>query len=286
MILEFWGVMKILDFGECIDHGDYQLHSKFKGVYNYSNSSDLISIVSDSIGQGPNNIVVSSLPKIIYNNLLINSSGIELGETEFYPISISKSQKYRNLFITDLKSLSIRIDALKNDFSKINTPNSLAFLLFPDRSSDFQTTFGKAFKEHAIKAVNNFSIESLPDIVHRMKGIGFGLTPSGDDFNCGILYALNYFKEIGSLVDQKLIAKCYENSLGKNLISNTFLKFAYLNKFYENFYHLLKAIKLNDYEKISTYSNKIISTGHTSGSDMLTGFILTIKGVLNDKKFS
>ena len=119
-----------------------------------------------------------------------------------------------------------------------------------------------------------------------MKGVGFGLTPSGDDFNCGILYALNYVNEIINNELSEIIKECYLNSLGNNLISNTFLKFAYLNKFYENFYQLLEALKQNNTKAISFYTNKIIGSGHTSGSDMLTGFIVTIKGVLNDKKFS
>ena len=77
-------------------------------------------------------------------------------------------------------------------------------------------------------------------------------------------------------------------SAGESLfiaLPNTFLKFAYLNNYYENFYNLLKALEENNKKDISHYANRTVNKGHTSGSDMLTGFILTLKGVINDKRF-
>ncbi len=64
-----------------------------------------------------------------------------------------------------------------------------------------------------------------------------------------------------------------------------FLKYAYLNQYYENFYGLLKSLKQKNNNKIIYYADKTINSGHTSGSDIITGFILTIKGVLNDQKY-
>ena len=176
------------------------------------------------------------------------------------------------------------IDILVNDLANKISPKSLGFLLFPKNEVFFQTIFEKAFLDHVRNTCQRITLEKLPVIAKNMRGVGFGLTPSGDDFNCGILYALNYLNKINSYDFSELIEECYSNSIGNNLISNTFLEYAYSNKFYENFHQLLISLRHNNIRLISQFANNIIGSGHTSGSDMLTGFIVTIKGVLNDKK--
>ncbi len=273
--------MNILNFGDCIKNGEYKLHSKFKSVLNYTNNRDLVSLVSKEVGWGPNNIVLNNFPELAEQNLVISYPTLSIGNVALHIDPILPPFKH-DLFINSISILLTRIKILLDEISNKIPPISLGFLLFPDNEIFFKTTFEKAFLTHVKQAVQNLSLENLPTITKHMKGIGFGLTPSGDDFNCGILYALNYLNEIASREFSEIIEECYSNSIGNNLISNTFLKFAYSNNYYENFYELLKALKQNN--DISHYVNKVISSGHTSGSDMLTGFILTIKGVLNDQK--
>lgn len=275
--------MKILNFGACIKNGNYKLHSKFKSVHNYTNDMEIVSLVSTKIGKGPNNIVLNNFPQQAEQILVISKSTLSIGNTALQ-IGQVEPQIEHDLYISSISDLLLRIDMLLDNISDKMPHRSLGFLLLPTNEIFFQTSFEKAFLAHVKQTIQNISLENLPAIAKKMKGAGFGLTPSGDDFNCGILYALNYLNEIDSRDFAEVIEKCYLDSIGNNLISNTFLKFAYSNKFYENFYELLSALKYNQKNKISHYVNKIINSGHTSGSDMLTGFILTIKGVLNDQK--
>lgn len=277
--------MEVLNFGECINIGRYKLHSKFKSVHNYTNGSELISLVSSQIGSGPNNIVLNNFPEKVEEALCINNSAILLGKNAMQFNKIN-SQISEDIFIRNINKLTIRIEDLSNNISDKIVPKSLSFLLFPNNITHLQTNFEKAYKNHVKIAVRNMKLDELPAVVKSMKGVGFGLTPSGDDFNCGLLYALNYIKKTITDDISKILNQCYKNSLGTNLISNTFLKFAYLNKFYNNFHKLLIALTQNNENEISFQADKIIGSGHTSGSDMLTGFILTIKGGINDKKFS
>jgi len=276
--------MRILNFGDCIKNGKYILHSKFKSVHNYTNNFELISLVSTKIGTGPNNIVLNNFPLQAEQILTISNPTISIGNTALHidPIELL-SKEY--IYLNNVSVLLSRIKLILNELSDNISLMSLGFLLFPDNEIFFNSIFEKALLAHVKKTVQEISLENIPTIARNMKGVGIGLTPSGDDFNCGILYALNYLKEINNNNFFDIIEECYQNSIGNNLISNTFLKFAYSNKYYENFYQLLKALKLNEIKAISHYANKIIGSGHTSGSDMLTGFILTIKGVLNDKKY-
>ncbi len=275
--------MNILNFGDCIKNGNYKLHSNFKSVHNYTNDKEIVSLVSTEIGRGPNNIVLNNFPQQTEQTLTIAKSTLSIGNTAIH-IAPAEPQIKPDLYINNISDLLSRIEILSDNISDKMLPKSLGFLLFPDNEIFFKTTFEKAFLAHVKQTIQNISLENLPEIAKKMKGVGFGLTPSGDDFNCGILYALNYLNEIDNRDFSEVIENCYFESIGNNLISNTFLKFAYLNHYYENFYELLKTLKENN--EISHYAEKIINSGHTSGSDMLTGFILTIKGVLNDKKFN
>ncbi|MCK5051633.1 MAG: DUF2877 domain-containing protein [Candidatus Cloacimonetes bacterium] len=277
--------MKILNYGDCIKNGNYKLHSKFKSVHNYVNDNEIVSLVSVKVGNGPNNIVVNIFPQQAEQILVISKQTISIGNNVLC-INLEESQIIEDIFINNILDLTYKIEMLIDVISDNISPVSLGFLLFPKNEISLKNTFEKALLAHVKYTVQNISLEELPTIVKNMKGVGFGLTPSGDDFNCGILYSLNYLNQITSNDLLKIIEDCYTKSIGNNLISNAFLKFAYSNKYYENFHGLLKALKQNNKNVISHYANKITGSGHTSGSDMLTGFILTIKGVLSDKKFS
>ncbi|MDA3813335.1 MAG: DUF2877 domain-containing protein [Candidatus Cloacimonetes bacterium] len=273
--------MDILNYGDCIKNGNYKLHSKFNSVHNYTNDLEIVSLVSAKIGNGPNNVVLNKLPYLAEQTLLVSDHTLTIGNTALQIVQ-SEPRIEENIIINNKSHLLSTTEILMDEISDKMSPKSLGFLLFPANKIFFQTSFEKAFVFHVKKAVQNISLEELPSIAKNMRGVGFGLTPSGDDFNCGILYALNYLNEIISKDFSEIIEECYLSSIGNNLISNTFLKFACSNNYYENFYGLLKALKQNNKNVISHFTNKIIDSGHTSGSDMLTGFILTLKGVLND----
>lgn len=274
--------MNIIDYGSYISNGKYTLHSSFQNVHNYLNNQELISLVMPSVGRGPNNIVLSRIPKKPLNNIIINSTGIQL---ENYEISLKHCNLKEELALYDFDPLllSAKIQLIISELSTSVATNSLAFLLYPELENNFKTSFEKAFLKHVNIAVDDFSLNNLPVVASKMKGLGFGLTPSGDDFNCGMLYGLNYLSKILEIDYSETIEKVYRNALGKNLISNTFLKFATLNQYYEKLYNLLKALNSGSDEEIINKAIKVTQAGHSSGSDMLTGFLLTLKRVLYEK---
>jgi len=278
--------MNIIDFGSCISSGKYILHSSFQNVHNYSSNQDLISLVMPSIGSGPNNIVLTNIPEKPLKNIVVNSSEIQFGN---HIISIKQDifSEELDIYIADPIQLFEKNQVIIAKIPTFVAHNSLAFLLYSgletNLESNFKTSFEKAFLKHVKFAVEGFSLNSLPDVTSKMKGLGFGLTPSGDDFNCGMLYGLNYLNIILEIDLKETIEEVYKNGLGKNLISNTFLKFASLNEYYEKFYNLLKALKSGSDEEIINNAIKVTQAGHSSGSDMLTGFLLTVQGVLREK---
>lgn len=277
--------MNILSFGSFVESGTYHLHSKFSKVQNYTKDSNLISLVAPEIGKGPNNIVLTQIPEFAKKSINVANEKIKIGD-KLLKRSYSDYEQENDLYIHNIKSLSSKSNLLASLCKPFLSSKSFGFLLDANYSSNFKTSYELALLKKVNSIMENFSFFKLPEITKKIKGIGFGLTPSGDDLNCGILYALNYSNEIVEKDLSVIIKKCYQNSIGNNIISNNFLKFAFQNQYYENFYGLLKAMKQNNNQKLSYYIKKVINSGHTSGSDMITGFILTLKGGINDKKLS
>jgi hypothetical protein len=107
-------------------------------------------------------------------------------------------------------------------------------------------------------------------------GFGFGLTPSGDDFITGMLYALYLLQEITgkeNLVSlRKNICKAAETV---NIISLNAMKMAANGRFGENFKKMVSALAQNNEREICEAVHTILNIGATSGADMLTGFLQT-----------
>jgi len=274
--------MNIIDFGSYIDKGNYTLHTNFQNVHNYISEQGLVSLVVPAVGSGPNNIVLTEIPKKSYHKLTIDSTGIHF---ENRSISYKKAiiTDESDLKISDYSHLKNKIDTIIAGLLSFVELKSLAFLLYPELENNFQSSFERAFLIHVKSAIKDINLSNLVEVAAKMKGVGFGLTPSGDDFNCGMLYALHYLSDINLADKDKIIEQLYKNSLGKNQISNTFLKFAYLNKQYEKFFNLLKAMKYDNDEEIINCAKRVLKAGHSSGSDMLTGFLFTLQKGLSER---
>ncbi len=102
-------------------------------------------------------------------------------------------------------------------------------------------------------------------------GVGEGLTPSGDDFVCGMLAAFHYLnddKEINKLLNL-LMTKLSLVLDTTTSISREYLMYAMMGEFNEYVVGLLHAY--NHDQQYQEYLEKISSIGHSSGSDFLVG---------------
>ena len=153
---------------------------------------------------------------------------------------------------------------------------SLAFLIDPRFENNFETSFQKAYVKHIRTAWEDIKNGKLIQGVKKIKGSGFGLTPGGDDFIAGMLYALILTEKIQKRDAGKIRKSIYDAAKGKNDISRTMLYHAYKGAYFKQFKDLINAFINND-KNIKQYFKNLIATGETSGSDMLTGFCLGLK---------
>ena len=108
-----------------------------------------------------------------------------------------------------------------------------------------------------------------------MAGLGVGLTPSGDDFLMGVMYAL------WAMFDQKDAARWSRKiaeaaSSRTNMLSGAMLQESANGYASEHWHVLVDVLCKENVTDVTRVSMDILSLGHTSGADALTGFLLSI----------
>jgi len=272
--------IELVSFGDRIPNGTFTIHSRFRRTINFQNNIILISIVSEDIGKGPLNIIVRGLDlqKIhslsIYNNILmINNVALLVQEALKYSSKLSLKTIDPSKFAENLTLLEIPL-------TKLCAPKSLGFLLDEKQEMNFTSSFEREFVKRmksGIALILKGSMASLLQGVAKIKGCGFGLTPSGDDFIAGLLSGLYLKQEIYGKDLSEIRRKIYETAKGDNLISNTFLYLAKNGLFIERFKNFIHSLLYEGHEEIFTHIQKILNVGETSGADMLVGFMFSFK---------
>lgn len=114
-------------------------------------------------------------------------------------------------------------------------------------------------------------------------GRGMGLTPSGDDMIVGHLAArLLLVTESATLTNLLLTELLSKRSVTTD-ISKHYLLCALSGRFSGSVLNLIDALTTNcSEEQIAEIVQSVISVGHTSGVDLLAGFLTTIKIIRNN----
>jgi hypothetical protein len=120
--------------------------------------------------------------------------------------------------------------------------------------------FEKIVSDRELEVLSNN--RTLEDLVENLLGLGFGLTPSGDDFVLGIISVLNLLDRntdhLRSIID------LYDNPFSKTILVNA------LDSHYpQPLYALLKSMINNSLCKEKILN--LLNVGHTSGYDTLAG---------------
>lgn len=126
----------------------------------------------------------------------------------------------------------------------------------------------------------NWSEKNLADSINNLIGLGYGLTPSGDDFLAGIIGVFNHFLktnnnlelEIQTAVFNKEITFAINNSKTTS-IACALLDNAMQGWFCEKVQKLLLVLgdESSDYFALQQAFDDVIMIGHNSGSDMIAG---------------
>ena len=112
----------------------------------------------------------------------------------------------------------------------------------------------------------------------RVLGLGHGLTPSGDDFLGGILFALKHAPrdawrvELPGVLDNLHLAA----RTATNVISAALLDDMIAGASYRALHELLAALQRNALPQIARTTQALLRVGASSGADMLAGVLIAL----------
>jgi hypothetical protein len=118
-----------------------------------------------------------------------------------------------------------------------------------------------------------------------MRGGGFGLTPSGDDFIAGFLVGMAAAEALGgrrSALERDAILAA---ALGKNELSNHFLRLAADGAMFASLRDAVSGTLKGAVEMALEGATRLLRVGETSGADMLMGFMTFVEREMGPCQF-
>jgi hypothetical protein len=262
--------------GDQLPVGHFTIHSRFNRVVNFINSSNQIVFVTNVIENlAFNGVFIKNVDILQVESIAIENDSIIINSQ---PFARSGLEVYNSLFeYKNVESYKFenRILNLIETQPELFSEKSLAFLIIPEREKYFSSGFDLHFMLNSKKGAELIGNGDIIGGVKILKGTGYGLTPAGDDFIAGMLWGLHYLTECYGVDLSKLRNEIFDASKGKNELVNSFLLQAKLGRYFYSFKNFLSLSvhNLSGYESLK----ELLSIGATSGADMLSGYIFTIK---------
>jgi hypothetical protein len=268
-------MVSILEFGDLITAGDYTIQTRFKNHINFISWGKLLTLTDKPEDAGPLNLVLNNLDFTIPQKLSVRQDSILLNK-QYIPFP--KVVKYRS----NLKLTSAELDRILTALPYIyefvlakGSESSLKYILNLKGNSP-SGAFQRVLLNTIDKGFKILLEGELSKGVQNIKGRGLGLTPSGDDLLTGMLYGLHLLQFKGYDLS-RLRRIIYESSHTDNLISWNYLTLAYQGSYFADLKRLLTALISENKREKEYYLELYLNKGETSGSDLMTGLILTLK---------
>lgn len=264
--------MELLGFGDSLPVGTFDLHSAFENALNFRGRAFMISLVNRKTGNGPFNVVLKQLPtharrlKTTKFYLYIDENRLAFDPGKAYDAALP-------LVRADPGLLHENLAFLKDFLARHARRKSLRFLFDAAAEKDFTRLFEKTMAQRVKKAVALLQSGEYAKGARSLRGLGFGLTPSGDDFLSGYLTGLGFMELNMDAAVTEIKEAVYKNASTRNLISNSFLTCAYEGLVNEKIKELLNSLAADGEKRLAAAARAALKSGHSSGADFCAGLI-------------
>ncbi len=276
-------MIRLESYGDSLKNDDYECHSRFKRVTNFSNGRAMVVLVDEKIGPGPHHIVVSGIGLEKVERLKISASGLRLNDRL---LAFTKARRYDSKISLcgeiDRERFAANLEHFCHCLRESAPPQSMAFLLAPDRRPQRRSALERSL---VARLARGSDLIFSPDFfagIQMLKGLGFGLTPSGDDFLGGILLALHTGQGIFKRDFSPAIRKAFRLAAGGNPFSNMLLAHASEGRAIGKIKDLLAALIYGKEKDVCRCTRKLRTIGHSSGIDFGIGLLLTFKKLIRN----
>jgi hypothetical protein len=263
----------IVSRGDSVLPGIYPFHSRFERVVNFFAVDHLISLVKEEVGAGPSHIVLRNADLCRAGEALeITPSGMETGGLRFSWPSDAPHSSVSDWSLPKGGVPKAMWDLVIENIVRQAPAGSAVFVLSESgpRIADgsFEAIAVRRIRAGAEKLRSGDRVAGAKFL----RGVGFGLTPTGDDVLAGFMTGLHLIR-----IPRERIEEIYTASLGDNAISNSMLFFAKEGRVFEGTRRLLSAVCRGSTEEIPGAVASLISRGATSGADFAVGLVLGVQ---------
>jgi len=253
------------------------IHSIYRKTINISFGNQLVSLQLKGSCMSPLSVIIDADEFDFLSGHLQTG---EKAEKTAQGILVSNIDFYQEKTeIVDLKLNHVKIGRdlpLYNAIIELLKEKKELDLFFYKRKAVCKTTIA-LYAEPVIHIfAEHFKHGKYQEAAHemiRIIGLGKGLTPSGDDFLCGVLAGLTCFSKMSEADEMLYYLRKYITDSVKetNDISGAFLKCAVDGYFSES---IIKLPEQTDKNKIADLFSEI---GHSSGADTLCGIYFIVE---------
>jgi hypothetical protein len=154
---------------------------------------------------------------------------------------------------------------------------SLAFLIDDRGGRAFASAFEKELAHRLSAGVARLAHGDLEGGASQIRGLGYGLTPSGDDFLAGFLLGMRAL-EMAAGID--LAAQRHavrEAARGANPFSEALLRSAAEGRSFERAKSLIQALFEGAEADVARHARRLLAVGASSGADLGVGLLFSLK---------
>jgi hypothetical protein len=231
---------------------------------------EVLCIVTPQIGNGPFNLVIEE--DFPFSNYLHEQSLISIDGDQLYLGDLTIHTIKAKLWLPrpDWEWLYTSKDNLLTQLTLLPNKN-----LKPQLPAPLLSTL--------TVSIAVADIHSSLAAVQKLAGLGIGLTPSGDDFIMGALYAawIIHPFDIATDITKEIVRAAAPLTTS---LSAAWLRAAGMGEAGILWHEFFDALSGADTVRIQTAMDKILAVGETSGADALAGFIGTFISYMERKK--
>lgn len=243
----------------------------------------VLSLVTTSIGPGPFSVVVSrpeggatdefDFGSLVDVESVVNATGGSLSVGSLYLQTSGAEiwQPWPDWARLAPLSLNRQTDLLWRLLDESAPPDSMAALLLGRSSEAYHQRAYGAWADLA-QGLKSGKAELSKRGARAMAGLGPGLTPAGDDFLIGIIYAIHCSPGSGGL--HHLVEIIRDTAIPRTTrLSAAWLEAGARGEASCGWHSLVDAMVAGREREVEAAAYQILPTGHTSGADALAGFL-------------
>lgn len=161
---------------------------------------------------------------------------------------------------------------------RVSAPaRSLAFLIDDRGGRTFASAFDKELARRLGAGVKQLAHGDLEGGAAQLRGLGYGLTPSGDDFLAGFLLGMHAL-EMAAGIDLAAQRRAVrEASRGANPFSEAMLRSAVEGRSFERASSLIRALFEGAEADVERHTRRLFAVGASSGADLGVGLLFALK---------